>query len=201
MKTFVSLAVVAMAAGMASAKDPTTTELLSGLNSGGTGPGGYTTRDLLVINVAGIDSNDPFGSAINEVFNYNIGAGSHVTGIGWNVTLFADSPSWLSEMSVAFQNSAQSAGVFLTPGVGVNNPGTQAFSSGGIVDLIGLGLDFNVGPDGILRVEYFESFDDYFNDWDGIWVSGSLTVEYVVPAPGAAAVLASAGLLALRRRR
>ncbi|HRJ49084.1 MAG: PEP-CTERM sorting domain-containing protein [Phycisphaeraceae bacterium] len=201
MKLFVSLAALALAAGMASAKDPVNGELLTGLNSGGTSPGGYTTRDLLVIDVSGILSMDGFGDPDNVVQNYNIGANSHVTGIGWNVTLFADSPSWLSEMSVAFQNSAQNAGVFLTPGVGDNISGTKSYSSGGIVDLVGLGLDFNVDANGLLRVEFFEGFVDYNNDWDGIWQSGALTIEYVVPAPGTAALLATAGLVALRRRR
>lgn len=201
MKKFVLALALVAAAGTAQAKDPYTGPVLNGYN---TGVGGEVTQSLSTLNVdvTGIFSVDPYGDVLNTVNSYNIGAGSHVVGIGWDVSLLADSPSWLSELVVAFEDSAQSTGVFLTPGVGNDFSGTGTFSSGGILDLVGLGLDFNVGGDGLLRLEYFEGFDDFADDWDGIWESGFLTVQYdTVPAPGAAALLVGGGLMALRRRR
>jgi len=155
------------------------------------------------INVTNVLSNDEYGAPLNVVQIVNTAiANGHVVSIGWDVTLFADSPSWLSELTVAFENTAQTSGVFLAPGTGDDFPGTQAYSSGGLLDLIGLGLDFNLDADGQLRLEFFEGFDDFPNDWDGIWMSGTLSVEVLdVPAPSAFALLGIAGFAAGRRRR
>lgn len=159
---------------------------------------------LYDFDVSGIFSNDALGDPINERRQINVGANALITGIGWNVTLFADSPSWLSEMVVAFGNTAQASIVNLTPGVGVNSSGTQTFDSNGIVDLVGLNLAFNVGADGILSLEFFESFDDFPNEWDGIWESGLLTIEattVAVPEPATLGLLALGLLAAAARRR
>jgi hypothetical protein len=156
--------------------------------------------------VSGIFSNDPFGDPINEVFTINLGPNALVTGIGWDVTLFADAPSWLSEAVIAFGSTSNTFFVSLTVGLGDNFPGTEDYSSGGIVDLVGLGLDFAVDADGLLRLEFFESFDDFPDDWDGIWQDGFITIQSetadVVPAPAPWLLLASGlGLAALARRR
>jgi hypothetical protein len=160
--------------------------------------------------VAGIFSIDPFGDPDNEVYMISLAPNAHVIGIGWNVELFADSPSFLSEMVVAYGTTSTSALVFLTPGIGDDFPGTEFYSSGGVEDLVWLGLDFFVDADGILRLEFFEDFDDYPDDWDGIWESGALSIEWsvpggpVIPEPGTwAMMIAGFGLvgLAARRRR
>jgi len=202
MKKIVMGLAIAVAAGAAQAKEVTNSAVLAGYNPNGGGSG--LVSSFLNIDPSGILSYDLYGDTTpgNVVAGYNIGANSHVIGIGWDVDLYADSPSWLSELTVAFEDSAQTTGVFLAPGAGDNFSGASTYSSGGVVDLVGLVLDFNVGPDGILRLEYFEGYDDYLDDWDGIWEGGTLTVEYVaVPAPGAAALFGAGGLIALRRRR
>ncbi|MFN7175066.1 MAG: hypothetical protein ACK4MT_10265, partial [Thermaurantiacus tibetensis] len=95
-------------------------------------------------NVAGIYSMELLGDPLNEVYTILLAPNASVIGIGWDVTLFADSPSWLSEMVVSFGGTSSVYDVFLTPGVLDNFPGLETYSSGGIVDLVGLGLNFNV---------------------------------------------------------
>ena len=109
---------------------------------------------------------------------------------------------------IAFENTAQTAGVFLTPGIGNDFAGTASFSSGGIIDLATVlpstPLDFFLDADGVLRIELFESFDDDFGTGaiDAIYGNGSqVQVQYVIPAPGALALLGVAGLAGARRRR
>ena len=158
------------------------------------------------VDVSGIFSVDGAGDPDNETRSLQVGAGGRVVGIGWDTTLFADSPSWLSEMVVRFGSTSGWA-VNLTPGIGDNEPGTRAYSSGGVVDLVSLGLAFFVDADGVLALEFFESFDDFTNDWDGRWLQGALTIrvegEHVVPEPSVYALLllGLAGVAGTARRR
>ena len=201
---FTASATPALAQKVASSPDDAP---LSGTGSmqsmSGVGPLNAT---LYNFDVTGIFSNDGLGAAINERRTLNVGSNARITGLGWNVTLFADSPSWLSEMAVTFGSSSNTDIVRLRPGIGVNSPGTETFSSGGLVDLIGLGLDFSVDADGLLRMEFFETFVDWPGDWDGIWQSGLLTIEATtassVPEPATLGLLAlGLAAVAARRRR
>lgn len=159
--------------------------------------------------VTGIFSNDGFGSPTNEVFNINVGSNSQITGIGWEVELSAVAPSFLSEIALMFGSSSNSF-VQLRPGVGDNNSGNQAYSSGGITDLIGLGIDFSVLADGLLRLEFFETFDNVANAADGRWISGQVSVRYEtnanpVPEPATSGMMLAglvvAGMVLRRRQR
>ena len=137
----------------------------------------------LIVNVAGIQSNGEVGDPANVVNSYNVGAGAVITGISYNVNITAFTPSWLSEIGLFFGTSDQSDGVFFTPGFNDSNPGTGTYADS--ADLVDLGLDFAVGADGLLRLEYFEDFDD-FAGADGVWNSGTITFTYT---PGAAAAV------------
>lgn len=201
MKKFGLILAIAAVAGAAQAKDSNISNLLEGKN---TGMGGTNSRSIsyMTVNVSNLPSWDSYGYFQNIVQNHNIGANSHVVGIGWDVTLEADGLSWLDDMKVSFEDSTQANGVWLTPGVGDYFAGTSTYSSGGVVDLVGIGYDFNVGGDGNLRMEYFEGYDDYANAIDGYWLNGTLTIAYeAVPAPGAMALFGAAGFVAARRRR
>jgi len=164
----------------------------------------------ITVDVGGIESIDEYASPFNTVLGLQVGANSTITSVSYAFTLYADIPSYLSEMMIAFENSDQSDGVFFTPGLGDDFPGTASYS--GSANLTDLGLDFQVGADGILRLEFFEGYDDYFTEWDGIWETGFFTfgydtVDVVDPAPvpePASILLLAAGLATMRytsRRR
>lgn len=160
------------------------------------------------INVDGIESWDPLSDPSNTVLIIDVAAGlglpsgTPVTmnGIGWDVTITTNSPSWLSEARVYFDDDINPdlTGLFLAPGVNDSFSGSASYSSGGIIKLADAGIPDIPLPDGNLRVEFYESFDDFADGVDAVW-AGTITVQ-AVPEPGALSLLALAGLALIRRR-
>ena len=147
---------------------------------------------------------DGFGATGNAVYTFNIGAGSHVVGYEYELDLITYGASWASEARFTFTDDPISAGVHSSPGFATAAPLTTTthYSSGGYNDLTAgpTPLDFFVGANGILRVEFNESYDDVAGAADADWLGGFITFYYDVPAPGALALLGLAGLARRRRR-
>lgn len=150
----------------------------------------------------GIPDYDERGAVSNVVLDFQVGAGASITSLAWNVNVTSYPGSYLSEMQVTFSDSL-GTGVTFTPGDGDDFDGTADYS--GFQDLTELGLAFNVGADGILRLEFHDGFKDLaFDEPEGIWNSGTLTFG-IAPVPEPATVtMMLAGLLlvscAARRR-
>lgn len=158
----------------------------------------------LVVNIAGVESHGEMGDADNTVLMYNVGANSTITSISYSVNLTAFSPSWLSEIGLMFTDSDGFEGVVFNPGVDDTFEGSETYT--GSTDLLDFALSFKVGSDGILRLEFYEDFDD-FGGVDGRWNFGSITfgiepAAVAVPLPGTVFLLgAGAIVMGLGRRR
>jgi hypothetical protein len=163
-------------------------------------PDGVTS--VFTFGVTGIASGGTLGDAANVVALLDIGAGSVLTSVGWSVSLTASSPSWLSEIAVQFSPSTvnQDLAISLAPSTS-NAAGTASYT--GSTDLVPANLSFAVGSDGLLRLEFYETYDDA-GIQDGMWNSGTLTLGVTaVPEPGTYGLMAlgMVGVLLAARRR
>ncbi|MCO6046389.1 PEP-CTERM sorting domain-containing protein [Aeoliella sp. ICT_H6.2] len=170
------------------------------------------TRD---IDISGLPTGgaDPLD---DEVLMIDLGTGGQdavIIGVGWDVTITADDPSWLSHASIDFHSSyiVNPAGFPMFGGDDFS--GTASYSSGGIEDITMIpipgtedtfDLSFTA-PEGILTLVLNEFVDDLSVAPDGLWESPSLvTVRYTyVPEPASIVLLGmmSLGLLSSRCRK
>ena len=164
-----------------------------------------TALPPLTVDVTGVPSYDVYGDPGNTVLSFNVGANTTVTTLTYDIQLSAYFDSWLSEIELRVGDSLQTTGIIFTPGLGDKVSETRSYS--GIIDLAALDLAFNVGRDGILRLEFYESFKDLTTGYpDGQWDAGTLKfgLAHLVPEPDSYLLVGIALLalaLNLRRRR
>ncbi|MDX2115024.1 MAG: hypothetical protein SFZ24_05295, partial [Planctomycetota bacterium] len=160
----------------------------------------------LTIDVSNTSSMDNFGDPDNARRQFFVGRNNILTGIGWNVVLQTVTPnSGIDELIVWFSNRFENpytAGFGLRPGGGLDGPaGPTAFSSP-MLKLQDVNVpDLHIGPDGILTLEYADQPDNAPGQADGLWISGTITLQFVHPVPPVPAPASAAALLLLAAPR
>lgn len=126
---------------------------------------------LVCLSPDGATGNSPAfsGDPANRVLHLDIGAGNTLTGIALDVRIHAYPPSWLGEARLVFSQTNPDNYTIATPFVGSQDNGTADFSSNGVYDLVAGGLEVTAAADGILRMEWSESFDDVTVTPDSLW--------------------------------
>lgn len=133
---------------------------------------------------------------------YGSGSPVTLTGIAWQVTIETVGASWLSEARAYFDDNVAPdlSGLFLAPGAGNNAPGVGTFTQGTILKLADAGIPDIFLPDGKLRLEFYESYDDVVGAIDALWLNSTFVFQ-AIPTPGALALFGMGGLALARRRR
>jgi len=155
----------------------------------------------VVVDVSGAQSINLQGEAGNTVWLIDIGAHAVLNTLAWAVELDAAAPSLLSEMKLSFGSSSGVDVLSFAPGGADLTSGHGSYA--GALDLVGLGVA--AGADGLLRIEFSESYKDFaLHVAEGQWVSGQLTFDVTaaaVPEPGGMAqALLGLALLGAHRR-
>jgi hypothetical protein len=144
---------------------------------------GLAVADTETLDISGVASCDAPGAVCNTIIDIDLGAGSVLTGIGWDVTISTNSPSWFSEATISYGPDNGDPTFFsINPGLGDDTSGIRFFSSGGIFDLLtGLGQTYPL-DNGILRLEFSENFVDFNGSPDAFYVDPSLLTFQFDPA-------------------
>jgi len=118
-----------------------------------------------------------------------------VIGVGWDLTVTTFGSSWMSEsaflMFDADDTPIDFEQILTIPAMGMDFPGIETFSTGGVVDLVDSGHEVMPLGRGVLTMEFFELFDDEPGLIDSL-LTGTLTLRVggVGPAACSAADLA-----------
>lgn len=162
----------------------------------------HASSTSVTFDVSGIVDMDERGAESNVVKELFVGAGASIWSLKWDVNLTSHDPSYLSEMQLTFSDSLGN-GVTFTPAGGDDFQGSGSYA--GFQDLREIGQNFQLGNDGVLRLEFHDAYKDLpFDEPDGVWNSGTLTFGVsAVPEPqsGALALLGLLFVLGIARRR
>lgn len=164
---------------------------------------GFTTLEL---DLSGLLHKDGLGSPLNSVFLIPMGADAEIVGFGTNFNVTTIGASLVSHARFLYEDYFPGfPDPYIDPNGHVTGVVNQNYNSGGVVIFADFSLpNMSAGPDGIYRLELYESLVDNGGSGDLLYESGSaitLVVSNYVPAPGAAAVIGLAGLGLSRRRR
>ena len=156
----------------------------------------------VTVDVAGIADMDERGAQSNVVRELFVGAGASIWSLKWDINLTSYDPSYLSEIQLTFSDSLGN-GVTFTPGGGDDFQGTGGYA--GFQDLRAIGQNFQLGSDGVLRLEFHDAYKDRaFDEPDGLWNFGTLTFGVsAVPEPqsGALALIGLLSVIGVAKRR
>ncbi|MBL8747170.1 MAG: hypothetical protein JNK58_12550 [Phycisphaerae bacterium] len=166
---------------------------------------------LATIDVTGIPSMDGLGSPNNVVMFLWVGPFNLVTGIGWDVVLETLVPtSRRRDITMWVRDTLNTplSGFGIQPGASDPTPGgPTAYSSDGIRKLANNGIPpVRALADGLIRLEFFDSPNNAPNEADGLWVSGTVSLQTIseIPtpvSPGTGAILLLSGTMLVRRKR
>lgn len=159
-------------------------------------PAGWPSATM-TIDVSGYQFNDALGSPLNEVLSVFVGNSATITGIYWNLNLSSIGASWGSEATMLIDS--QLALAFSQDAAPVTN---QNYSGG--FDLTDFGSNnILVSADGIVDIEFYDTFVDNAGTGDSYFEAGStLTFSgYAHPTPGTLGALGLGGFMLGRRRR
>ncbi|MGD1703205.1 hypothetical protein [Dapis sp. BLCC M229] len=147
--------------------------------------------------ISGTNSWDSLGDPDNEVLTLDIadalglGSGSAVNlfGVGWDVTIMTDGSlsdgdgSWFSEAEIRITDTSGNVLFDFDAGTG-EFPGTDTFV-GGEFQLTPVGSEFQFTPaflaDGLVNVEFYESFDDATDVIDATYLATSTLTFQIEP--------------------
>jgi len=114
------------------------------------------------------------GDPSNSSMTLDIGVGNQIIGIGWEVNITTNDPSWRSESTVAIVTDAgDQTGLFLAPGAGDDSSGSTDYSSDGVLLFAEVTPDpippIDANASGEIYLEWHEGFDDESVDPDATW--------------------------------
>lgn len=148
------------------------------------------------IDLSGAESDGELGDASNTVISVDVDApdGFDVIGFGFVLSYEAFDPSWGSEARIDIESPDGTVFTFEGDGTAGWDDMPGIFVHGGDTDA------FNGDTaDGTWTFTFYEDFDDGTVP-DGVYNQAFFVIK-AIPAPGALALLGTAGLLGIRRRR